>query len=118
MSPSSIADNPIRKKGKSKHRKNQYYHAVIGRYQVLLKAHQQLDRAVDAAYGKTNFSNEEGRGIYTPIPLRDDFQIYTVKVASGASMMELSPSLMTLRIMPTVGRMLWQKNFADATLPA
>ena len=28
---------------------------------VLLKAHQQLDRAVDAAYGKTNFQTEAQR---------------------------------------------------------
>jgi hypothetical protein len=28
---------------------------------VLLKAHQQLDKAVDAAYGKTNFQTETQR---------------------------------------------------------
>jgi hypothetical protein len=40
---------------------------------VLLKAHQTLDRAVDAAYGKTNFKTEAGRIAF----LFDLYQKYT-----------------------------------------
>ena len=40
---------------------------------VLLKAHQQLDKVVDAAYGKTNFQTEAQRVAY----LFELYQKYT-----------------------------------------
>ena len=69
---------------------------------------------------KTNCSEKKRGGHCLPSLFKMILilSLYTVKAASGASMMELSPSLITLRIVPTTGRMLWQKNLADATLPA